>query len=77
MKKLLTYLLLIVLLLPIAGCTVNQNEMYKVVVTGETDILINPIKARYREGSIVTIKAHGVTDVSLHVFVDVVEVPSI
>ncbi|MBQ6883703.1 MAG: hypothetical protein IJO25_05115, partial [Clostridia bacterium] len=76
MKKLLAYLLLIVLLLPLAGCTVNQDEMYKVVVTGETDILINPIRARYRAGSIVKIKAHGVTDVSLHVFVDGVEVPS-
>ena len=75
MKKLLSYLLLIVLLLPLAGCTDNQNEKYKVVVTGETDILINPIRARYQAGSIVKIKAHGVTDVSLHVFVDGVEVP--
>ena len=59
------------------GCNANENQegggivgFYRVTVTGDKDSLKQPLLPFYRAGAVVKIKAHSVTDVSLHVFVN-------
>jgi len=83
MKKLLAVLLLASLCLCLlTGCNAGGNEagsgignLYSVKVTGSKDSLMQPILPIYRAGTMVEIKAHSVTDTSLHVFVNGKEIP--
>ena len=51
------------------------GNYYNVKVTGDKDSLMEPIKPSYKAGTIVRIKAHPVTDTTLHVFVNGEEIP--
>lgn len=87
MRKSLTALLLVSLCLCfLVGCNAISvgdgngkgfriGELYSVKVTGSKDSLMQPIMPLYRAGSVVEIKAHPATDVSLHVFVNGKEIP--
>lgn len=75
MNKIISLLLLIFIGLSLlTGCNVLDN-FYTVKVTGSKDSLMEPIKSRYQAGTIVEIKAHPVTDISLRVFVNDEEIP--
>lgn len=54
---------------------INDNLKHQVNVTGSIDSLIEPLKSSYIAGTKVEIKAYVVTDVSLHVFINNVEIP--
>lgn len=86
MKKILALsLLLSIALCFLVGCTIvddvlnvftpGENKFYSVEVMGDKTTLMKPIMPTYRAGTTVEIKAHSVTDVSLHVFVNGVEIP--
>ena len=75
MKKILAILLLIsIILCLLVGCN-GVGNYYGVKVTGDKDSLMQPIMPFYQSGTVVEIKAHPVTDVSLHVFVNGKEIP--
>ena len=75
MKKYIAVLILVSLCLCLlVGCN-GIGDYYSVNVTGSEDSLMEPIKISYKAGTIVEIKAHPVTDVSLHVFVNGEEIP--
>ena len=75
MKKILAILLLIsIILCLLVGCN-GVGNYYGVKVTGDKDSLMQPIMPFYQSGTVVEIKAHPVTDVSLHVFVTGKEIP--
>lgn len=69
MKRLIAIVLALVCMLVLVGCDGVKNY-YSVKVTGDQDSLIEPIKSRYQAGTVVEIKAHPVTDISLRVFVN-------
>ena len=50
------------------------DSYFKVEVTGSKDSLVKNLKSLYKAGEKVEIKAYQVTDVTLHVFVDDVEI---
>ena len=75
MKKILAILLLIsIILCLLVGCN-GVGNYYSVKVTGDKDSLMQPIMPFYQSGTVVEIKAHPVTDVSLRVFVNGNEIP--
>ena len=75
MKKLLAVLLLIsISLCLLVGCT-GSGSFYTVKVTGSVGSLMAPIMPIYQAGTVVKIKAHPVTDITLHVFVNDKEIP--
>lgn len=70
MKKLLAVILLISFCLTmLVGCD-GCAGFYRVEVTGSKDSLMKPLKSFYRAGTVVQIKAHPVTDVTLHIYVN-------
>ena len=70
MRKLFaTFLFISLTLLLFTACDGIDNY-YRVEVTGAEDSLTEPLKSAYKAGTAVEIKAHPVTDVSLHVFVN-------
>ena len=73
-KTLATLLLLSLILCLLSGCD-GIGNYYRIDVTGDKDSLMKPIKSHYQAGATVEIKAHPVTDVSLHVFVNGEEIP--
>ena len=75
-KTLATLLLLSLILCLLSGCN-GIGNYYRIDVTGDKDSLMKPIKSHYQVGATVEIKAHPVTDVSLHVFVNGEEIPMI
>lgn len=75
MKKIISLTLIVLLFISlIVGCD-SVNDYYSVTVTGSEDSLMEPLKRSYKVGETVEIKAYSVTDVSLHVFVNGVEIP--
>ena len=75
MKKSIGLLLIVALSLSLlCGCDEIDN-FYTVKVTGDVSSLITPIMPFYQAGKVVEIKAHPVTDVSLHVFVNGERIP--
>lgn len=75
MKRIIAILLLLSLSLCLfSGCN-GIGNYYSVKVTGSKDSLMEPIKPFYKAGTVVEIKAHPVTDVSLHVFVNDEQIP--
>ena len=70
MKKLLAILLLLSISLCLLVSCNGIGNYYNVKVTGDKDSLMEPIKPSYKAGTIVQIKAHPVTDTTLHVFVN-------
>ena len=75
MKKIITILLLLMLNISLLVSCSGIGNYYSVKVTGDKDSLMEPIKSRYQAGTVVEIKAHPVTDISLHVFVNGKEIP--
>lgn len=70
MKKLLAAILLISFCLTmLVGCD-GCAGVYRVEVTGSKDSLMKPLKSFYRAGTVVQIKAHPVTDITLHIYVN-------
>ena len=75
MNKILAILLLISIILCLLVSCNGVGNYYGVKVTGDKDSLMQPIMPFYQSGTVVEIKAHPVTDVSLHVFVNGKEIP--
>lgn len=69
--------ILLILLIVLFGAltTACQSITYSVIVTGSKDSLMEPLKSRYKAGETIEIKTYVVTDVSLHVFVNDVQIP--
>jgi len=75
MKKIAAMLLLVFLALCLlVGCNLTE-KYYSVNVTGSKDSLIYPLSPSYKAGSVVRIKAHPITDISLYVFVNGEQIP--
>ena len=70
MKKLFAILLLLSISLCLLVSCNGIGNYYNVKVTGDKDSLMEPLKPSYKAGTTVRIKAHPVTDTSLHVFVN-------
>ena len=76
MKRILALLLLVSLTLCLlTGCGNGAFGFYKVTVTGWEEELAEPLKSAYRAGTVVTIKAYLVCDVSLYVHVNDKNIP--
>ena len=69
-KKSLSLLLLVSIFLCLLSSCNGIGNYYSVNVTGDKDSLMEPIMPVYQAGKMVEIKAHPVTDISLHVFVN-------
>ena len=82
MKKILAFILCIIIVFCFVSCNTNQNtttptseqgtekNIYKVTVTGSKDSLMEKIEPSYKAGTVVQIKAYPVTDITLRVFVN-------
>ena len=70
MKKIIcSFLLASICMCVLVGCGLF-DDFYSVTVTGSKSTLMQEIMPTYRAGTVVKIKAHPVTDASLHVFVN-------
>ena len=74
MKKFLLSIFLLLFGISLVGCNEVLHNMYEVEVTGTTGTLMNTIPSKIKAGSKFEIKAHPITDVTLHVFINGEEV---
>ena len=74
MKRVLLSIFLLLFGISLVGCNEVLHNMYEVEVTGTTGTLMNTIPSKIKAGSKFEIKAHPITDVTLHVFINGEEV---
>lgn len=87
MKKILSLILMVALLIPcFSSCKffdaltwdriVNSKDYYKVTTDGDDFFVRDSLKLYYKAGETVKVKVPSLTDVTMRVFVNGVEVPS-
>lgn len=75
MRKTLLILLVVLFGTVLTACHEQEATAYKVTVTGLQDALMESLEPTYKAGTKIEIKAYVVTDVSLHVFINDLQIP--